>query len=334
MNAEFHYYTTYYLATQAGLPPQDSYILSFSAQYVDHALVPYDVRVQGRRYVTVNTHYFGFWDRAQERHALVPFHFLPGDPEQAAAIRRDGAYNPFAVTANNARAKQLLVSALKSRNLYRIGIALHTFADTYAHQNFTGRNEAFNSIDDSTLVPPLAHAQIGRSPDQIGAVWEDPRLVEARRRVDNRKRFRACARKIYRYLCLFNGREYADEELVLDTWLERFESAARSGATGRDRILDFIIQDGAPEYHRSEWKNEALELDESEDDDETTGIKDKLRWLKGELTERTGVAGKRPVRGKPGFFQSHFYRWHEAARGHREEAETLLADLAEPSRNR
>ncbi|MFP4643964.1 MAG: DUF6765 family protein [Spirochaetales bacterium] len=328
MNAEFHYYMVAMIARRAGFTGEQADELAYASQYTDHALVSYQVRGPGVKYDTVTTHHFGFWDKSQEYQVWIPFHFVPGDAEAAARLRSDRRKNALVVTPNGARAKELLVSALKTRNIMRIGIALHTFADTWAHQNFTGRNEEFNRFDQNSLVPPIGHAHAGRAPDKLEQTWEDPRLIPDARRIHNRSRFFAAARKVYRYLATYNRRSFEDEELVLSE-LESIIGAPGNERPYEERTLDFIIREDIAEYRRNEWKGEAVELDDSTGDEELGNMMDKYLWLKHEIQNRTG-AKPRTVRPKPGFFKSRYYRWHEAAKEHYSEAVRVLRDLRLP----
>ena len=47
--------------------------------------------------------------------------------------------------------KKLLIEGLKTRNLYRVGIAIHTYTDSWAHQNFSGLDEEWNTTESSSL---------------------------------------------------------------------------------------------------------------------------------------------------------------------------------------
>lgn len=328
VNVEFHYYAVFYLAREAGFTPEDSEIIAYSSQYLDNALVSYEVRHPSGIYQTLVTHHFGFWDRGQEWDVWIPFHFYPAGPEAAAPARRDGATNAFTVLPNSERAKSMLVAALKSRDLYRVGIALHTFADTWAHQNFTGRNEEWNRTDAGSALPPIGHAQALRDPDSVDAVWTDPRLLPPHDRVDNRRRFLAAAGRIYRYLATYNRRSFADEELVVD----RLDELLGTPASGREtRVENFIIECGMERYSRLRWRAEAFEPNggwsrfEEEIDLESTV--DKLNWLKDELLHKTKVLRRREVTAREGFFSSHLYRWDQAARSQKAAALIALADL-------
>ena len=58
----------------------------------------------------------------------------------------DGKKNPLSTTPASPNATVVLKKALASGNPYLLGIALHTYADTWSHQNFTGMQEGWNSV--------------------------------------------------------------------------------------------------------------------------------------------------------------------------------------------
>jgi len=328
VNVEFHYYTVYYLAQQAGFSDDDAFMLAYSSQYLDNALISYEVKHPGGVYETLVTHHFGFWDKGQEWDVWIPFHFYPAGPGHDAPSRKDGAENPFDVQPNSARAKRMLVSALGSRDLYRVGIALHTYADTWAHQNFSGRNEPWNRIDANSPLPPVGHAQAMRDPDGIDATWSDPRLLPPDDRVDNRARFLAAAGRIYRYLATYNARSFADEEFVvdrLDTILGPAEYAKES------RVANFVIECGMEQFSRLQWRKEAFApsagWSEMKWEIDLESTLDKLNWIKDELLHKTNVIRRQPVVAREGFFSSHLYRWDQAARAQKAAALTELGDL-------
>ncbi|KGE73827.1 DUF6765 family protein [Spirochaeta lutea] len=222
MNGIFHYSTTYLLALRAGFSATDAQILAYAANYVDHNLVPLQIRLpSGQVYRTIPTHHFGFWDPSQESSVWLPFHFFPsGDQACRESFRGDSKARSSNQAALNtlpsgAPVKELLIQALKTRNLYRIGIALHTFADSWAHQEFTGRNQPWNTLESLSPVPPIGHAQAGRNPDAYHTIWYDPRLTPEHRIILNRRRFIAAARKIYRYLAAYNHRSLDNTDLVI-----------------------------------------------------------------------------------------------------------------------
>jgi hypothetical protein len=132
-----------------------------------------------------------------QRDVFVPFHFLPGDLERIPEMR--GRTNPDSTTPNSRNAVALLKDALESRNLYGIGIALHTFADTWSHQNFSGYRDDWNAVRDS-IIPDIGHAEVFMKPDVISEKWTDPRLREADQEIDNKDRAREAAKEIFLWL--------------------------------------------------------------------------------------------------------------------------------------
>ena len=316
MNAEFHYYTVYYLALESGFTDDDARIVAYSSQYLDNAIVSYSVETDRGVHETLVTHHFGFWDRSQEWEVWIPFHFFPAG-EINASTRADRRTNPLSVVPNSPSAKEMLVGALKSRNLYRVGIALHTYADTWAHQNFTGRNEEWNRLDGSSPIPPIGHAQARRDPDMLDAKWSDGRLAGTASSVNNRHRFMEAAGRVYRYLATYNRRSFADEELVLSRLDQILGPPGRK--TREEREADFMIECHMDRFRRADWRKEAFDYPDtlwsavSELDGVESTI-DKINWLKDELLHRTNMLRKQTVKGRPGFYQSNLYRWDHAAR--------------------
>jgi hypothetical protein len=197
-----------------------------------------------------------------------------------------------------------------------MGIALHTFADTWAHQNFTAHDEAWNRLDSSNPLPSPGHAHAGRAPDSWQETWADPRLVEPQ--IVNEVRFRDAARKIYRYLCVFRGKEFRDEETVEEE-LATLMSASRYRQTSEERMLDFVVSLGLEPYQPNLWRDQALDPEwESEGP----------RWRKaGEaMLQKFGLGEPRQVRAKDSFDASLFARWLRAAETHRQLAKALVAE--------
>jgi hypothetical protein len=89
--------------------------------------------------------------------------------------------------------------ASSDRRLFRIGIATHAYADTWAHQNFAGLNDSFYDIS-KDIKPDIGHANAEHHPDWPAHRWEDARLIEDE--VDNTVRFLEASKKIYKNIAL------------------------------------------------------------------------------------------------------------------------------------
>ena len=126
MQADFHREVTCYLAIKAGFRPKQAGLIAWANQNVDDNTEGglHELRTACR--VTADWH-----DKTVQLLIFVMFHFLPGDSE------------PWVVTANNCRARELVEASLG--DLVRLGIALHTFQDTFTHQHFTGWEEKLNA---------------------------------------------------------------------------------------------------------------------------------------------------------------------------------------------
>jgi hypothetical protein len=321
MNAEFHYYSIYFLCLRSGMPERRCADIAFASQYVDNAILAYEIDDGGFDYRSRVTQNYLFWDEDTLRGIYLPFHFIPGEIETARRERVDGAASRWTVTPDSPLAKELLVSALRTGDDFRIGIALHAYADTWAHQHFSGRIEKGNIVDTSSPLPPAGHLQALRSPDDAAGRWTDARLLPEFSSVDNATRFRAAARKIYRYLRTYLRSGFEEEELVLD---ELCGAWARYPGDMKARIASFTVDLDVPAYDRRSYLTRAGVVDERSEDSSTSGY-DKLDWLRGEIRRRSGLgSGTRRVNTGGRFRGSELHRWNEAAREHGELATSLL----------
>ena len=115
----------------------------------------------------------------------------------------------------------MLHKALNSSDPYWIGIASHAYADTWAHQNFTGMKDPYNCVhayyvnnttkaQDNTRkigryginhilsqgnIPHTGHLDVLNLPDIVNGTWYDYRLK--RIQVKNNKRFIAAAKNLF-----------------------------------------------------------------------------------------------------------------------------------------
>lgn len=323
MNVEFHYYVIYHLARKAGFADQEAWTVAYSSQHVDASTVSWTVRVEGREERTLVTQDYGWWDESFPLTVYIPFHFLPGDPAFSDAQRADGASNPLSTTPGSPNAKALLVDALKTRDLYRVGIALHTYADSWAHQNWSGVREDWNAVEAGSMIPAIGHAQVLTNPDRMNLIWEDPRLSPESRSIRNWERHFAAARMVYKYLATYTGQGFEDADFVMDE-LDEILKPRDQRRTGEERILDLIISQDLRRYGRREWLEEAVFVEPGFSGDAEQSGYDKLLWLKDAALHRTSLLRRKPVTAREGYSESHLRRWNEAAKAHREAAWRVL----------
>jgi hypothetical protein len=148
MQIDFHHAVTYVVTRLAGLNHDDAGIVAHAAQYVDDATTdgPLTFRT-GERYVRVTSaHKTLDWlnaDHADNRLVWVPFHFLPGNATPPAGCSSDEAFLRRMMCQPDSEVARAMVHDCVQRRdlpfaLHRFGIALHTYVDTWAHQQFVG----------------------------------------------------------------------------------------------------------------------------------------------------------------------------------------------------
>jgi hypothetical protein len=316
MNLEFHYWIVLFLAKRAGLPYEEALTVAYSSQLVDDRTYPISICGSRGSDELLATQSYSSSDESALRDVRLAFHFVPGSREEASALRLDGAACPLVVTPNGPRAKALLVSALKTRNPYRVGIALHAYADTWAHANFSGTIDSTNAFVIDDPIPPLGHAPALKRPDALNEIWEDPRLLPAHALVNNRVRFTAAARMIYKYLATYARKSFDDvdsvEKELLDLW-------GRSGEKGRaERFADYAIAAEAPPYERDAWLvaaglAEAASFEAAGETKMERAFASVIRrgdeWLRSRVSVRSYTVVDE-------FYKSDLAHWNEAAKAH------------------
>jgi hypothetical protein len=317
MNVEFHYYSTAFLAVKAGFSLEDATVLAYAGQYVDHHNRTLEIQTDAGTVVARPTQNYSFWDPETVDDVLAPFHFLPAGG--TASVRADGAVSPWDVRPNSEPAKRLLVEALRTKNLYRVGLALHTFSDTWAHQNFTARNEDWNRLAARNRLPSPGHAHAGTAPDLWLAEWEDARLENPR--VNNKRRFAECAAKVYRYLCTYRGKDFRQDEAAVAAELGSLIEAGRGRDSVDDRMTEFTLALDLEPYEKTSWLDEALESPS-----QASTTMERWKVLGEELLGKAGMGPPRRLRAYSGFENSHLGQWLRAADEHRRLAKSLVRE--------
>jgi len=269
MEKDFHYYLIYGISKMTGFEKAD--IIAASSQFVDdnnEGQFSIDDRPTGfpEKIPANGGHYYPIMTQSLspkslnpyvQKYVYVPFHFIPGDNSTVI----DKEKNPLTTTPGSPNATAILNKALESDNPYQLGIALHTYADTWSHQNFTGMQEGWNSVYPwynvfKSFVPNIGHAEAGHAPDVISEDWTDHRLGE---KIVNRKRaFRATA-EIYKAMRRKAGSGPYWTEIQGD-----FRKIIN--ATGYDdrkkKIDDLLTENGlgtVPKYSKDDWIDAALD---------------------------------------------------------------------------
>lgn len=203
MQIDFHHAVTYVTARCAGFSHPEADVIAYAAQYVD------DSTCDG----TVCFNNMAMYTRISSAHKTVdpenlndvsnhlvwlPFHFLPGN---AGTKERGKVGDKFIDKIiclpgpQNTVANDMLDAVIdakgKANSLHRLGVTMHVYADTWAHQGFAGVLHEVNEVDDvqdesgtfkdignvlsswlaEKVVPPLGHGRAQVFPDMPFLRW-------------------------------------------------------------------------------------------------------------------------------------------------------------------
>lgn len=174
MDLEFHYYITHLIAARAGFSNGKVKTIAYSSQYtVDNTFI-FNISIgTSEEYSNYISQTMDILKPQMDLFRIYPlFHFIQGDPLSATARRKDGKMHRLITTPDSENANKIFYEAAKSNNLYRLGIACHAYADTFAHQNFVGYYDVTNSFAGllEAAIPNIGHACALHKPDWPGLV--------------------------------------------------------------------------------------------------------------------------------------------------------------------
>jgi len=309
MDIEFHYYMTFIIARRAGFSPNDSSVIAYSSQYTDDNTddktgsfyISQDTPDAYERYIsqTVN-----ILKPQKELMRIYPvFHFLPGSLTEIAgdsARRADGKLHLMNTIPNSLSARKVLAEALDLHDLYRIGIATHTFSDTFAHQNFVGADDGFNDMAGllEKLIPSVGHADAKHSPDVPSEIWQDKRLVPSHASIDNKPRFLDAAGCLFD---LYRGRS-VDDDARRNLLADLSNAIGDSTSTKARRVGNYraLIGEEFTKYDKDTWFREAVSFttaDASIGGDTVPGTQTLWVW-------------------KDNYRENHWFKFQEAVKAH------------------
>jgi hypothetical protein len=178
MDKDMHYCVIKVLAGKAGFSAEESELIAYSSQYVDDAVENRPMHIDFEGNVPAEILACERYDRKSgcfdptctayrgirwisvifrpdiQRKVYVSFHLIPSKPYTPPAgahpSRGDYSYvtemgSIFARDIVERSVRELKESGYSARKLIKLGIALHTFADTYSHYNFSGRNSCLDN---------------------------------------------------------------------------------------------------------------------------------------------------------------------------------------------
>jgi len=204
MQIDFHHATTYVIARDAGFDHAKADIIAYAAQYVDDATSSGTVYFDNRAvYNRISSAHKMLDSRnAQElanHEVWMPFHFLPGNGGKPMGENPGAAFiDKIVCTPNSPAAQEMVRDAILEQDrfygLHRLGVTMHVYADTWAHQGFAGVLHEINDVEDAKetgnsgvfkhklgtilrdmlddAIPPLGHGRALAFPDMPFLKWQ------------------------------------------------------------------------------------------------------------------------------------------------------------------
>ncbi|MDB0566553.1 DUF6765 family protein [Ralstonia solanacearum] len=341
MNIDFHYGVMFIIARKAGLTQNEAETVAHACQYVDDATTDGLLKFRdGQRFERFASAHgmIDYRNRISEdnRESWIPFHFVPGGDGATFADR-------LVCRPNSAIAQALVCDALarhrQDNALHRLGVTLHAYVDTWAHQGFSGivskHNHVENIIVDGNSHPgmtgkiaaafewikdeivattlsdflPLGHGAALSFPDQPWTVWHYTNGFGNKIDRNNLNDFLAAADRAYGAIRAFkDGKVVLDDKAALpaDTAMALRQLLAENRSEDADLRLDAIgkaIQDG--KFPGVGSLPPYIAKGPNSWKQVATGI-----------TASKDDGGKRPE-WKPAFETSDYRRFHDAVKEHR-----------------
>jgi len=267
MQKDFHYDIIYALVKAAGYADTEANIIAYASQYVDdntdreytvadshgefYVGFPEEIGKSGDMYFPIITQAVDItsFKLSVQRYVFAPFHFIPGDNN----VEINGKKNPLCTTKGCKNSATLVQEAVRGNDLYRIGVALHTYADTWSHVRFSAFHEDWNKVHKSFfegLPPNIGHAEVFHKPDEISRTWVDERF--GKENIDNKERALRASEEIFN--SINKGKtQWSD----ISSNLEKIMNAKDLN----DRVK--LVKEMYPKiegYDEDKWLNEALSL--------------------------------------------------------------------------
>jgi hypothetical protein len=154
MQIDFHHGVTYCLARLAGFDRPHAEIVAHAAQYVDDAIEEGSIHFDnGQVYERISSAHktldYRNFEQLSNQKVWIPFHFLPGnDGMPAGQHTSPNIIDRTICSPNSYVAQDMVRECIRQRQaahgLHRLGITMHVFADTWAHQGFAGVSHKIN----------------------------------------------------------------------------------------------------------------------------------------------------------------------------------------------
>ena len=325
MQLDYHYYAIFQLAKIAGFNTADSETIAFASQYVDDSTESEPIEpFPDQHFDTVRTAHYNLkafnWN--VQKKIYMPFHFLPLKIRWISP--QDFSYLTKPASGDDSELPTMLINdavAEKNRTLklIRLGVALHTVADTFSHFGFSGRHHDENNVGRiwhakksggwqlqmltsyiaDLFVPRIGHVEAFEFPDQPFLKWRYTNNAGRKKPRDNLKFSLQGAKLIYNFLKVAKDPSAGPSDLEQDhpKDFKKIRSLFQKRGDLDSRCSQWKKYTGASEYNKTKWRQKALKGDIEWDDMSPSEIKIHNRKLKG----------------KSGFDSSKWAYFHRAA---------------------
>lgn len=344
MQIDIHHAGIYALCRIAGMKSVYANIVAYSSQQVDDANYGHALKFTNKdvfkqtmtSYDALSPFNLNVSDALE---VWMPFHFLPNGDKQN--------YQDALITSPDSKVLDFLLEDLLSAGnpetaLYRLGIGMHSFADTFSHQDFKGFYDDYNHVDlvngfdergfqDNVLrlafklinglgvVVAIGHGQVLTNPDIPNAVWTYQRKGRKIEVKNLEERFLPGLERMLEYLTLFISRN------------PQYGSGLKNGSFSayRDLFTKLLTNPGTSEERHNEWleniRNNGFSLRDFDETDQKLSYS-KRQWF-NEAVEKKKVNrfthfhykiyNYYEFTKKEGFDNSHWVKYMKGAYEHK-----------------
>lgn len=181
MQIDFHHAVTYVIARHAGFDHAQAEIIAYCSQYVDDATnsgtITFETKAMYTRIYSAHKMLDPRnFNELSNHHVWIPFHFLPGNGGEPADRKPSGGFieriicRPDSFVAGD-MLRACIADRAASYGLHRLGITMHVYADTWAHQGFAGVSHEVNSVSVLDDIEEPAKSAWKKFKEKAEDVW-------------------------------------------------------------------------------------------------------------------------------------------------------------------
>ena len=351
MKVDAHYYAVLAFCRACGFSKGSAHKVAYASQFVDDAKInhiviqgfppqniQHDVIDNQPSFFNMATCHSYTRTKTYNYSAMInntcAFHFVPGCKGKNFAKK-------LRCTEESPVIKDILTESLEQDDLVKFGIVLHTYADTFSHQGFSGLLSKVNDIKECKIlsgtstwsdeismvyklvkyrfdrlldlfIPVYGHGQATVFPDLPYLIWsykydysdQFSTLYKSSGKIENKKRFVRAFQKIRKNLddYLKKHPQYRDENLSFKKF---------------DILFDTLVAKGTDKARVKKWQ-ETLVSQGLLIEADSELVYDENRWLKEAFKnfeeKKFGQRKVENVELTPGFSDSNWYKYYLAVK--------------------